>query len=67
MRLICGADKKDSGEILVNGKPIQIRTALTAVDAGRQLCRDGKQFGLCLGLSMADNVALPTLDAFAIK
>ena len=68
MRLICGADKKDGGEILVNGKPVQIRTPSDAVDAGiGYLSEDRKQFGLCLGLSMADNVALPTLDAFAGK
>ena len=66
MRLICGADKKDGGEIIVNGKSIQIRTPSDAVTAGiGYLSEDRKQFGLCLGLSVADNVALPTLDEFS--
>ena len=66
MRLICGADKKDGGEIIVNGKSTEIRTPSDAVTAGiGYLSEDRKQFGLCLGLSVADNVALPTLDEFS--
>ena len=34
MRLICGADKKDGGEIIVKGKSVQIKTPSDAVEAG---------------------------------
>ena len=62
-RLICGADPMDSGEIYVNGKKVDIKTPSDAVRAGiGYLSEDRKRFGLCLGLSVADNVALPNID-----
>ncbi len=64
-RLLFGADKRDGGEILVNGKPVRINTPVDAVKAGiGYLSEDRKQFGLCLGLSVADNTVLPTLSDF---
>lgn len=61
-RLICGADPKTSGEIIINGKQVPIKTPNDAVKAGiGYLSEDRKRFGLCLGLSVADNVALPNL------
>ena len=62
-RLICGADPKTSGEIFVKGKLVHIKTPNDAVKAGiGYLSEDRKRFGLCLGLSVADNVALPNLE-----
>ena len=62
-RLICGADPLTSGEILVNGQVARIKTPSDAVRAGvGYLSEDRKRFGLCLGLSVADNVALPNLN-----
>ena len=62
-RLICGADPMDSGEIWVNGKKVDIKTPNDAVHAGiGYLSEDRKRYGLCLGLSVADNVALPNID-----
>ena len=56
MRLLCGADRQDSGTI-------SIRSPKDAVNAGiGYLSEDRKLFGLCLGLSVADNTALPSLD-----
>lgn len=64
-RLICGADKRDSGEIYVNGKLAGIKDPSDAVRAGiGYLSEDRKQFGLCLSLSVADNAALPSLKQF---
>ncbi len=64
-RLLFGADKRDGGEILVNGKPVKINTPVDAVKAGiGYLSEDRKQFGLCLGLSVCDNTVLPTLELF---
>ncbi len=62
-RLICGADPMISGEIYVRGKKMRIATPNDAVRAGiGYLSEDRKRFGLCLGLSVADNVALPNMD-----
>ena len=62
-RLICGADQRDGGEILVNGEARSISTPSDAVNAGiGYLSEDRKEFGLCLHLTVADNIALPTLQ-----
>jgi len=62
-RLICGADPRTSGEIFVDGKLVHIKTPNDAVKAGiGYLSEDRKRFGLCLGLSVSDNVALPNLE-----
>ncbi len=64
-RLICGADKRDSGEIFVNGKLVPILTPADAVESGiGYLSEDRKRFGLCLGLSVANNIALTRLESF---
>ena len=65
-RLICGADPLSGGEILVDGKAVHIKTPSDAVKVGiGYLSEDRKRYGLCLGLSVADNVALPNLDTHA--
>ncbi len=64
-RLISGADKRDSGEIFVNGKLVDIQSPADAVDVGiGYLSEDRKRFGLCLVLSVADNIALTKLGQF---
>ncbi len=61
-RLICGADPMISGQIFVNGKQMHIKSPNDAVHAGiGYLSEDRKRYGLCLGLSLSDNVALPNL------
>ena len=63
MRLVCGADKKDAGVIKVGGKEIRINTPKDAVKVGiGYLSEDRKRYGLCLGLSVADNTVMPSLD-----
>ena len=62
-RLICGADKRVRGEIWINGKQVGIQSPADAAAAGiGYLSEDRKQFGLCLGLSVADNAALANLE-----
>ena len=64
MRLVCGADKRDSGTIKVNGKVVNVKTPRDAVKAGiGYLSEDRKRYGLCLGLSVADNTVMASLDA----
>ena len=64
-RLISGADKRESGEIYVDGRLVSIQTPADAVEAGiGYLSEDRKRFGLCLGLSVANNIALTKLRSF---
>jgi ribose transport system ATP-binding protein len=64
-RAIFGADKRESGEILVHGKPVQINTPKDAVTAGiGYLSEDRKHFGLALGLDLRDNIAMASLPRF---
>ena len=64
MRLICGADKRDSGIIKINGKEVNIKTPKDAVKAGiGYLSEDRKRYGLCLGLAVSDNTVMSSLDA----
>ncbi len=65
-RLICGADPRDSGEIFINGEPCSISTPSDAVNVGiGYLSEDRKHFGLCLHLTVADNVVLPSLSEYS--
>ena len=67
MRLLSGADPKTSGQILVNGKEVHIRRPKDAVKAGiGYLSEDRKRYGLCLGLSVADNTAMASLDSLTV-
>ena len=66
MRLICGADRREAGTIRINGREARIRTPRDAVAAGiGYLSEDRKRYGLCLGLSVADNTALPSLESLS--
>ena len=63
MRAIFGADPKDSGEIILNGKAITINSPADAIHQGIVLApEDRKKEGLCTKLSIRDNIALPNLD-----
>lgn len=67
-RLICGADRMTSGEIYVNGQKKNIQTPHDAAEAGiGYLSEDRKRYGLCLGLSVEDNIALPNLDRMSSR
>ena len=64
MRLVFGADKREAGTILIDGKEVKIRTPRDAVRAGiGYLSEDRKRYGLCLGLSVADNTVMASLDS----
>jgi ribose transport system ATP-binding protein len=64
-RLIFGADRKDSGEILVNGKPVEIGSPADAVSLGiSYLSEDRKRYGLALGLDLETNNALASFRRF---
>lgn len=62
-RAIFGVDPKESGEILLDGKPVSIRSPHDAIQAGIVLApEDRKKDGLCTKLSIRHNIALPNLD-----
>ena len=64
-RAIFGADPRTGGEILINGKPVDIRTPEDAVRHGiAYLSEDRKRFGLMLGLSIQTNTAIASMSRF---
>jgi ribose transport system ATP-binding protein len=64
-RAIFGADPIDSGEILVRGRPVRIRTPRDAVRHGiAYLSEDRKRYGLALGMDVETNVVLATMSRF---
>lgn len=64
-RIIFGADPRDSGEILVDGQPVNIRTPHTAVAAGiGYLSEDRKHFGLAVDMTVRANIAMADLGRF---
>jgi ribose transport system ATP-binding protein len=64
-RAIFGADPRDSGDILVHGRAVQIRAPSDAVAAGiGYLSEDRKHFGLALGMDVRANIAMASLSRF---
>ena len=64
-RLLFGADPREKGTIRINGREVAIRSPRDAVAAGiGYLSEDRKRYGLCLGLSVADNTVLASLEKF---
>ncbi|MEG2987987.1 MAG: sugar ABC transporter ATP-binding protein [Oscillospiraceae bacterium] len=65
-RLIFGADPMTGGTIIRDGKEIKIKSPGDAVSAGiGYLSEDRKRFGLAVGLSIADNAVLASLEEFS--
>ena len=64
-RLIFGADEKEAGQILVKGKPVEIRSPTDAVNLGiGYLSEDRKRYGLALGMDVESNVVLASYRRF---
>ncbi len=62
-RLIFGADRRDAGEIRLDGQPLAITSPADAIAAGIcMLTEDRKQQGLTLMHTVSENFALPNLD-----
>lgn len=67
-RAIFGVDPKDSGEIFLDGKKIEINCPMDAIKNGVVLApEDRKKDGLCTKLSIRQNLALPNLDLVCNK
>jgi ribose transport system ATP-binding protein len=64
-RLIFGADRKDAGDVYVNGERVEIGNPAQAVGMGiAYLSEDRKRDGLTLGLDLETNVTLAALSRF---
>ena len=64
-RALYGADRRQSGEIFLNGKKVKIKTPEQAVKHGIcYLSEDRKRFGLMLDKSVSDNSAIASIDDF---
>lgn len=67
-RAIFGADPKESGEIYVDGREVEINCPMDAIRNGVVLApEDRKKDGLCTKLSIRHNLALPNLDIICNK
>lgn len=65
-RLLFGADQADSGEVLLDGRLLKIRSPRDAIRAGLcLLTEDRKHQGLILGHTVLENFGLPNLSAFS--
>ena len=64
-RALYGADQRQTGEIYINGKLVNIKTPEHAVKNGIcYLSEDRKRYGLMLAKSVSENSAIASLDKF---
>lgn len=64
-RALFGADKKDSGQIFLNGEEIQIDSPMDAVKYGiGYLSEDRKRYGIIVDKSVADNSVMACLENY---
>jgi ABC-type sugar transport system ATPase subunit len=62
LQAIFGIDARESGEILLDGKPVQIRSPREAIGLGIGFVpEDRKLKGLMLGLAVKDNISIASL------
>lgn len=64
-RAIFGADPKESGDIYIHGKKVQINSPQDAVNNGiGYLSEDRKRYGIVVRKTIAENSTLATLDKY---
>jgi ribose transport system ATP-binding protein len=62
-RLIYGADPRAAGEVILDGRPVNIRTPKDALNVGiAYLTEDRKALGLFLDMSCGDNINIGVID-----
>ncbi len=67
-RALFGADRKESGDVEIEGVAVHITCPEDAIAAGLVLVpEDRKRDGLCVKLSVRENIALPNLDIICNK
>ncbi len=66
MRLIFGIDTIDSGEIVIEGKPVKINCVEDAINNGIAMVPESRQLqGLVLMHTIQENLTLPVLKSFS--
>lgn len=66
-RAIFGADPIESGEIVLDGRQLSIKNPADAIREGIVLVpEDRKRDGLCVNLSVEDNLALANMDLLCV-
>ena len=66
VRAISGADKMSAGEVFLDGKPVKIKSPKDAIDKGLFCApEDRKKDGLCVRMTLAQNITLPSLDVIS--
>lgn len=64
-RALFGADPKESGDVYVNGKKVEIKTPQDAVKCGiGYLSEDRKRYGIVVGKTIAENSTMASLENF---
>ncbi len=64
-RVLFGADTRESGEIYINGKKVDIKTPMDAVANGiGYLSEDRKRFGIVVQKTVAENTTMASIDNF---
>jgi ribose transport system ATP-binding protein len=65
-RVLFGVDRSNGGSILLDGQPVNFKTSADAVAAGIFLVpEDRKGTGILLDMTIAENITLPNLRAYA--
>jgi ribose transport system ATP-binding protein len=63
MRALFGADPVESGQVVLNGRAVPLKSPAQSIRSGIACVpEDRKKEGLCVELSLRDNVALANLD-----
>ena len=66
MRAVFGIDPRESGEILIKGRPVEIRSTVDALRAGMGFVpEDRKEQGLILKMSVQHNTSIAALPSVA--
>ena len=65
-KTLYGYYKAKKGEIVIEGKPLRVRTEMDAIEAGiTYVSEDRKKDGLVLGMSVKENISLSALRKLA--
>jgi ribose transport system ATP-binding protein len=63
VRAISGADRMSGGEVIINGRSVRINNPGDAIRHGLFCApEDRKRDGLCVKMTLAENITLPSLD-----
>lgn len=64
-RALFGADPRDSGDIYIKGRKVEIKSPQDAVKYGiGYLSEDRKRYGIVVGKTVAENTTMATLERF---